>query len=76
MKYSPRPINNLNNAVPVPKMSIICAGHGDHDRLLAVLCEAKEILEEDGPRTERRTGQGWMYMPRESFGQGGLEEMV
>jgi acyl-CoA synthetase (AMP-forming)/AMP-acid ligase II/thioesterase domain-containing protein/acyl carrier protein len=75
MRYSPRPIKVTGNEAPVP-IFVIWAGHGDPDRLPAVMCEAKEILEKYGPQTQKRTGQEWLQIPRESFGPGVWAELV
>ncbi|KAF7593671.1 hypothetical protein BBP40_011080 [Aspergillus hancockii] len=75
LKYLPRPINTSGDEDPV-RIFMIWAGHGDPDRLPAVLIEANKILEKYGPQTEKRTSQEWLETPRESMGPGGWEEMV
>ncbi|KAJ5780603.1 acetyl-CoA synthetase-like protein [Penicillium paradoxum] len=75
MRYSPRPINTPGNVTPVP-IFVIWAGHGDPDRLPVVLAEANELLKRYGSQTQKRTGQEWLQIPRESFGPGDWAEMV
>jgi hypothetical protein len=75
MEYTPRPICLKENSSPV-QIFVIWAGHRDPDRLPSMLLEAKKILKEDGPHTQRRTDQEWLNTPRESFDSGGWAEMV
>ncbi|CEO58555.1 hypothetical protein PMG11_03269 [Penicillium brasilianum] len=75
MKYAPHPISTSDNPNPV-QIYVIWAGHGDPDRLPSMMLEAKKILEEHGPQTQKRTDQEWLKIPRESFGPGGWAEMV
>ncbi|PYI13452.1 acetyl-CoA synthetase-like protein [Aspergillus violaceofuscus CBS 115571] len=76
LKYSPRPMCTASDDPTPVRIFVIWAGHGDPDRLPAVLVEADEILRRCGPDTQARTSQEWLQTPRESMGPGGWAEMV
>ncbi|RAK76333.1 acetyl-CoA synthetase-like protein [Aspergillus fijiensis CBS 313.89] len=76
LKYSPRPMRTASEDSTPVRIFVIWAGHGDPDRLPAVLVEADEILRRCGPETQARTSQEWLQTPRESMGPVGWAEMV
>lgn len=75
MKYVPRPFNTSGNASR-PRIFVIWAGHGDHDRMIDMVLEAKDLLKKEGPGTEMKINLDWLHVPRESFDAGGWDEMV
>ncbi|GIK05076.1 putative NRPS-like protein biosynthetic cluster [Aspergillus viridinutans] len=75
MKYVPRPFNTSGNASR-PQIFVIWAGHGDHDRMAAMVLEAMDLLKKEGPGTKMKISDDWLHLPRESFDAGGWDEMV
>ncbi|RFU25075.1 hypothetical protein B7463_g11258, partial [Scytalidium lignicola] len=75
MKYVPRPFNTSGNASR-PRIFVIWAGHGDHDRMAAMVLEAMDLLKKEGPGTKIKISDDWLHVPRESFDAGGWDEMV
>ncbi|CAG8226082.1 unnamed protein product [Penicillium salamii] len=75
MKYVPRPFDISGNATR-PRIFVIWAGHGDHDRMGAMVLDAMEVLKREGPDTKMKTSGDWLQLPRESFDAGGWDEMV
>jgi acyl-CoA synthetase (AMP-forming)/AMP-acid ligase II/pimeloyl-ACP methyl ester carboxylesterase/acyl carrier protein len=75
MRYVPRPFNTSGNATR-PRIFVIWAGHGDHDRMAAMVLEAINIVENKGLETELKMSDDWLQVPREAFDAGGWDEMV
>lgn len=75
MKYTPRPFKTSGNANR-PRIFVIWAGHGDHDRMAAMVVEAMRVLKREGPGTKMKISYDWLHLPRESFDAGGWDEMV
>jgi acyl-CoA synthetase (AMP-forming)/AMP-acid ligase II/pimeloyl-ACP methyl ester carboxylesterase/acyl carrier protein len=75
MKYAPRPFDISGNQSR-PRIFVIWAGHGDHDRMGAMVLDAMELLKKEGPGTNMKTSGDWLQLPRESFDAGGWDEMV
>lgn len=75
MKYAPRPFSTLGNASR-PRILVIWAGHGDHDRMAAMVLEAMNLAKKEGPATKLKISSDWLTVPRESFDAGGWDEMV
>ncbi|CAG7947345.1 unnamed protein product [Penicillium nalgiovense] len=75
MKYVPRPFNTSGNAHR-PRIFVIWAGHGDHDRMADMVIEAMDVLKREGPGTKMKISYDWLHDPRESFDAGGWDEMV
>lgn len=75
MKYVPRPFNTSGNASR-PRIFVIWAGHGDHDRMVASVHEAMDLAKKVGPGTKMKLSDDWLQVPRESFDAGGWDEMV
>ncbi|CAG7931703.1 unnamed protein product [Penicillium olsonii] len=74
MKYHPRPFDF--NDESRPRIYVIWAGHGDHDRMGGMVLDAMEVLKREGPETKLKTSVDWLHDPRESFDAGGWDEMV
>ncbi|EPS33193.1 hypothetical protein PDE_08155 [Penicillium oxalicum 114-2] len=75
MKYKPRAFDTLSKEGR-PRIFVIWAGHGDHDRMAASVREATELLEKEGPGKQLAISTDWLSDPRESFDAGGWDEMV
>ena len=75
MKYRPRPFDMTGNASR-PRIFIIWAGHGDHDRMADMVGEAQDLLKMQGPGAKLKVSADWLQTPRESFDAGGWNEMV
>ncbi|KAJ6190858.1 hypothetical protein N7519_000879 [Penicillium mononematosum] len=75
MKYTPRPFKTSGSANR-PRIFVIWAGHGDHDRMAAMVLEAMDVLKREGPGTKMKISYDWLHVPRESFDAGGWDEMV
>lgn len=75
MKYVPRPFSNLSNSSR-PKIFVIWAGHGDHDRMAGKVLEAMDLLKKEGPGKKLNVSHDWLHDPRETFDAGGWDEMV
>ncbi|PKY09441.1 acetyl-CoA synthetase-like protein [Aspergillus campestris IBT 28561] len=75
MKYRPRPFDMAGNASR-PRIFIIWAGHGDHDRMADMVGEASDLLKIQGPGTKMKISDDWLQAPRGSFDAGGWDEMV
>ncbi|KAJ5263962.1 hypothetical protein N7478_011567 [Penicillium angulare] len=74
MKYMPRPFNKSD--AKRPRIFVIWAGHGDHDRMADMVSEALELEKKVGPGTRLKLSDDWLQVPRESFDAGGWDEMV
>ncbi|KAJ5787326.1 hypothetical protein N7457_002316 [Penicillium paradoxum] len=75
MKYKPRPFDIAGDESR-PRIFVIWAGHGDHDRMGGMVLDAMEVLKREGPETTMKTSSDWLNVPRESFDAGGWDEMV
>ncbi|PLN85703.1 acetyl-CoA synthetase-like protein [Aspergillus taichungensis] len=75
MKYRPRPFDVAGNASR-PRIFIIWAGHGDHDRMADMVGEAQNLLKVQGPGAKMKVSGDWLQAPRASFDAGGWDEMV
>lgn len=75
MKYAPRPFNTSDNSSR-PRIFVIWAGHGDHDRMADMVLEAMDLAKKEGPGTKMKISDDWLLVPRESFDAGGWDEMV
>ncbi|PCH04798.1 Thioesterase [Penicillium occitanis (nom. inval.)] len=75
MKYAPRPFDNSGNTSR-PRIFVIWAGHGDHDRMADMVLEATKLAKNEGPGTKLKLSNDWLTVPRESFDAGGWDEMV
>lgn len=75
MKYAPRPFITSGNASR-PRIFVIWAGHGDHDRMADMVLEAMDLAKKEGPGTKMKISDDWLHLPRESFDAGGWDEMV
>ncbi|KAF7530103.1 hypothetical protein PCG10_005079 [Penicillium crustosum] len=74
MKYVPRPFNTGN--ANRPRIFVIWAGHGDHDRMADMVVQAIDLVKKEGPETKLKLSEEWLQAPRESFDAGGWDEMV
>ncbi|KAJ5400930.1 hypothetical protein N7465_011419 [Penicillium sp. CMV-2018d] len=74
MRYVPRPFNTGNASRP--RIFVIWAGHGDHDRMADMVVQALDLVKKDGPGTKLKLSHEWLEAPRESFDAGGWDEMV
>lgn len=74
MKYAPRSFNKGDASRP--RIFVIWAGHGDHDRMAGMVLEAMELVKKEGPGTKLKLSEDWLQVPRESFDAGGWDEMV
>lgn len=74
MKYVPRPFSTENASRP--RIYVIWAGHGDHDRMADMVVQAMDLAKKEGPRTKLKLSDDWLQDPRESFDAGGWDEMV
>lgn len=74
MKYVPRPFDASDASRP--RIFVIWAGHGDHDRMADMVLEATNLLKKEGPGTKMQISHDWLQIPRESFDAGGWDEMV
>ncbi|CAI7600759.1 unnamed protein product [Penicillium palitans] len=74
MKYVPRPFSTANASRP--RIYVIWAGHGDHDRMADMVVQAMDLAKKEGPGTKLKLSDDWLQDPRESFDAGGWDEMV
>lgn len=74
MRYAPRPFNKHDPTRP--RIFVIWAGHGDHDRMAGMVLEAANLVKKEGPNTKLKLSEAWLQTPRESFDAGGWDEMV
>lgn len=74
MKYVPRPFSTTNASRP--RIYVIWAGHGDHDRMADMVVQAIDLAKKEGPGTKLKLSDDWLQDPRESFDAGGWDEMV
>ncbi|KAJ5171766.1 hypothetical protein N7492_004359 [Penicillium capsulatum] len=75
MKYVPRPFN-ISGDAHRPRIYVIWAGHGDHDRMAGMVLQAIDTVKKEGPGTKIKLSEDWLNVPRESFDAGGWDEMV
>ncbi|KAF9889283.1 hypothetical protein FE257_007391 [Aspergillus nanangensis] len=72
MKYKPLPLKTSRR----PRIFVIWAGHGDHDRMADMVVEAMDLLKIQGPGTKMKLSDDWLQAPRECFDAGGWDELV